>query len=129
MKTKRAIQLCAMVFALAALTVLGLSRLVEATEQQFPHLHYVGTVSQPDGSPIPGGWAGGPLTDNNEFLSRLAPPGCYSTLRSMNHSSNRYDLIVGIVDTPACAQAMQTFQPDPSVFPLPVKPGWTFRRR
>ena len=128
MKTKRAIRLCAMVFTLAGLTVLGLSRLMEAHELQYPHLHYVGTVSQPDGSPIPGGWAGG-LVSDGDYLSRLAPPGCYSTLRSMSYSGNRYDLFVGIVDTPACVQAMQTFQPDPSVFPLPVRPGWTFRRR
>lgn len=129
MKTKRAIQLCAMVFALAALTVLGLSRLVEAHGLPYPHLHYIGTVSQPDGTPIPGGWAEGLTASGGDFLSRLVPPGCYSTLRTMNYSGNRYDLIVGIVDTPACVQAMQTFQPDPAVFPLPVKPGWTFRRR
>lgn len=129
MKTKRIMRLVAMVTAIGALAVLGLSRSVEADERPFPHLHYVGTVSQPDGSPIPGGWTGGLTASGGDFLSRLAPPGCYSTVRTMSYSGNRYDLIVGIVDTPACFQAMQTFQPDPSVFPLPVKPGWTFMRR
>jgi len=129
MKTKRAIQLCAMVFALAGLTVLGLSRPLKADERPQPHLHYVGSITHSDGSPIPGECCGMHTFGD---MSALAPPGCSSTgyLLGGTWAGPRYNLVVAVKDTPECIQAMQTFQPNPAGFPsAPTKPGWTFRRR
>ena len=132
MKTKRVKLLVTMAVALAAVTVLTLSRPVEADDRPNPHIHNSFSVAQADGSAIPGGVSfGGPVV-LDAIKTALTPSGCVvlgGGLNLTDASGPTFTMTVTFQDTPACVQAMQTFQPDASAFPPPEKSGWTFTRK